>query len=76
MSGPAYVGALLKLVQHPFEAVVRRVLRLVTDILARASRPDATPATPAQASLSSTAEAALQLCSLAPMLLQTGNVLL
>ena len=74
MEGSVYIGALLKLVQHPSEAVVRRALRLIAESVAKASRTEAAQAPPgtAEAPSSSTAEAAVQLCSLAPVLLQTG----
>ena len=71
-----YIGALLKLVQSPSEAAVRRALRLISDSVAKASQAGtaSTPSEAAAAAPSATTEAAVQLCSLAPVLLQTGEL--
>ena len=75
MEGSVYIGALLKLVQSPSEAAVRRALRLISDSVAKASQTGraSTPSEAAAAAPSATTDAAVQLCSLAPVLLQTGE---
>ncbi len=40
MDGGAYVAALLRLTQHPSEAVIRRALKLVTTSLAKLGQQD------------------------------------
>ncbi len=74
MSGGTYVSALLQLTQHPSEAVIRRALKLLTASLTKLGQQDARPsAEVADDASQGSAEAALQLCNLAPTLLQTGS---
>lgn len=73
MNGGAYVSALLQLTQHPSEAVIRRALKLLTASLTKLGQQDARPrAEIADDASQGSAEAALELCNLAPALLQTG----
>ena len=74
MNGGTYVSALLQLTQHPSEAVIRRALKLLTASLAKLGQQDARPtAEIADDASQGSAEAALELCKLAPTLLQTGS---
>ena len=74
MNGGTYVSALLQLTQHPSEAVIRRALKLLTASLAKLGQQDARPtAEIADDASQGSAEAALELCKLAPILLQTGS---
>ncbi len=76
MNGGTYVSALLQLTQHPSEAVIRRALKLLTASLAKLGQQDARPrAEIADDASQGSAEAALELCNLAPTLLQTGSSL-
>lgn len=76
MHGGRYVSALLQLTQHPSEAVIRRALKLLTASLAKLGQQDAMPAAEiADDARQGSAEAALELCNLAPALLQTGSAL-
>lgn len=73
MNGGAYVSALLQLTQHPSEAVIRRALKLLTASLTKVGQQDARPrAEIADDASQGSAEVALELCNLAPALLQTG----
>ena len=74
MNGGTYASALLQLTQHPSEAVIRRALKLLTASLTKLGQQDARPsAEVADDASQGSAEAALELCNLAPSLLQTGN---
>ena len=74
MNGGTYVSALLQLTQHPSEAVIRRALKLFTARFAKLSQQDARPrAEIADDASQGSAEAALELCNIAPALLQTGS---
>ena len=74
------MAALLRLTAHPSEAVIRRALKLLTTSLANISQQDAQVRTQASVAEAAdgpgrgTAEAALELCDLAPALLQTGKL--